>query len=447
MDPSNLTSLVARPENGTSAHAVASPGIVTTETTAPALLPDGMVKNAMAVIRHIIKDMPGHMLGLEKQEFILERLATCDDRAIQVLRMFYEAILKRMRVLEASDIDLGSFGTCGKIWLRVHGFKKPQSDLPDLPSPYSDVLIQAVVSPKQRAHLLSHKSLDFSYQTQDAEATYRYRGTAYFDLDALAMNMRAITAKIRPYESYGFQMNVTKIVNLQHTKEGLILITGITGSGKSTTLDAIVDANNSSVDSHIIIIGCPVEYVHTPKRSVIRHREVGRDVTSFKEGTVQALRQDPDIVIIGEMRDPETIMAALEITDSGHKVFSTLHTSSAVESIDRIIGEVPPIEQDRVRNRLADVLRCVVSQKLVPTIDGKRVLAKEILVVTPSARSAIKNGNTGEIYQMITEGSALGMTTMEQDLKRLVVQRSISVEEAINHANNKKRMQQLLASK
>jgi twitching motility protein PilT len=417
------------------------------ETERQGLLPKPLVQNAMAVIQHIIKDMPGHLLGLEKQEFITQRLATCDERAIQVLRMFYEAILKRLRMLEASDIDVGSFGTCGKIWLRIHGLKKPQIDLPDLPSPYSDVLIQAIVGPKQRIHLLNNKSLDFSYQTRDNELTYRYRGTAYFDLDALAMNMRAITANIRPYESYGFHMNITKIVNLEHTKEGLILITGITGSGKSTTLDAIVDANNAAVDSHIIIIGCPIEYVHTPKRCVIRHREVGRDVNSFKEGTVQALRQDPDIVIIGEMRDPETIMSALEITDSGHKVFSTLHTSAATESIDRVIGEVPPIEQDRVRNRLADVLKCVVSQKLVPTLDGKRTLAKEVLVVTPSVRSAIKNGNTGEIYQMITEGAALGMNTMEQDLKRLVVQRIISVEEAQNYSNNKKRMQQLLSSK
>jgi twitching motility protein PilT len=184
--------------------------------------------------------------------------------------------------------------------------------------------------------------------------------------------------------------------------------------------------------------------VHQPQRSVIRHREVGRDVLSFKDGTVQALRQDPDIVMIGEMRDPETIMSALEITDSGHKVFSTLHTSSAVESIDRIIGEVPPVEQDRVRNRLADVLRLVISQKLVPTVDKKRTLAKEVLIVTPSVRAAIKNGNTSEIYQMITEGGALGMITMEQDLYRLYTQKIISVDEAVNHANNKKRIRQLI---
>jgi twitching motility protein PilT len=172
---------------------------------------------------------------------------------------------------------------------------------------------------------------------------------------------------------------------------------------------------------------------------------VGRDVLSFKEGAVQALRQDPDIIMIGEMRDADTIMTSLEITDSGHKVFSTLHTGSAVESIDRIIAETPPIEQERVRNRLADVIRCVISQKLVPSLDGKRVLAKEVMVATPSVRAAIKNSNTSEIYQMISEGGELGMITLEMDLRRLYKQKRISLETVMNFANNKRRMQQLLA--
>jgi twitching motility protein PilT len=148
--------------------------------------------------------------------------------------------------------------------------------------------------------------------------------------------------------------------------------------------------------------------------------------------------------MIGELRDPETIMTALEITDSGHKVFSTLHTASAVESLDRIIGETPPVEQERVRNRLADTLRCVMSQKLVPSLDGKRVLAKEVMLGIPSVRAAIKNNNTGEIYQMISEGLDQGMITMEQDLRRLYLQKKISLESAINFANNKRRIQQLL---
>jgi twitching motility protein PilT len=159
---------------------------------------------------------------------------------------------------------------------------------------------------------------------------------------------------------------------------------------------------------------------------------------------VQALRQDPDIIVIGEMRDPDTILTALEITDSGHKVFSTLHTASAVETIDRIIGEVPPIEQERVRMRLADTLTCVMSQKLVPSLEGKLLLSKEVLVMIPSVRAAIKNNNTGEIYQMMAESSDLGMLTLEQDLKRLYTQKRISLESAMAAANNKRRFQQLL---
>jgi len=159
---------------------------------------------------------------------------------------------------------------------------------------------------------------------------------------------------------------------------------------------------------------------------------------------VQALRQDPDIIVIGEMRDPETILAALEVTDTGHKVFSTLHTSSATESIDRIVAEINPAEQERVRNRLADVLVSVVSQKLVPTIDKKRVLAKEVLIVTPSVKAAIKNNNTSEIYLMIVQGGPQGMISMEQDLLRLVNERVISKEVAVSYANNKTRMLQLI---
>ncbi|HBQ58045.1 MAG TPA: twitching motility protein PilT, partial [Balneolaceae bacterium] len=189
----------------------------------------------------------------------------------------------------------------------------------------------------------------------------------------------------------------------------------------------------------------PVELIHDPIRSVVRHREVGRDVPSFKEGAIQSLRQDPDIIVIGELRDPETIMTALEITDWGHKTFGTLHTSSAMESIERILGEVPSEEQNRVRTRLADVLTCVISQKLIPSLDGKRVLAKEVLLVNNSVKAAIRNNNVGEIYQMLMEGSDKGMNTMEQDLKRLYTEGVISKEEAVNNANNKTKIMQLLS--
>ena len=256
--------------------------------------------------------------------------------------------------------------------------------------------------------------------------------------------MRSISANVRPIESLEFHQYALKMMSHDFIKFGLSLITGITGSGKSSTLDSIIHHHNKFDPAHIVIIASPVEFVHKSEVAIIKHREVGRDVLSFKEGVIQALRQDPDIIVIGEMRDPDTIMAALEVTDTGHKVFSTLHTSSAVESIDRIIAEVNPVEQERVRNRLADVLVSVVSQKLVPSIDGKRVLAKEVLVVTPSVKAAIKNNNTSEIYMMINQGAQQGMVTMEQDLLRLYQTRKISKENALAYSNNKTRMLQIM---
>jgi twitching motility protein PilT len=295
-------------------------------------------------------------------------------------------------------------------------------------------------------HLLVSRNLDFSYtfHFDKLNKPVRFRADAYYDLDSIALNMRAISATTRPIESLEFHPYALRQMSHSYIKFGLSLVTGITGSGKSTTLDSIIAMHNKVDPCHIVIIAAPIEYVHVSNISIIRHREVGRDVLSFKEGVIQSLRQDPDLIVIGEMRDPDTIMAALEVTDTGHKVFSTLHTSSATESIDRIIAEVNPVEQERVRFRLADVLTTIVSQKLVPTIDGKRTLAKEVLVVTPSVRAAIKNNNTSEIYMMIVQGGQQGMLTMEQDLLRLFKLRKITQETAMAYANNKTRMLQLI---
>jgi twitching motility protein PilT len=405
-----------------------------------------LVKEAKELLSSLASKIPITLFSIEKQMYIgNEIIKKMPEEQKLLLRNLINMFLIRMREVEASDIDLGGWGSKKMIWLRIHGVKKPIPEFGVYELDEFNILIQSLLMERQREYLYENRNLDFSYTLKDENGViYRYRADAYFDLDDLALNMRAINTQIRPYESYGFHPNVTRMLSLQYTKEGLILVTGITGSGKSTTLDAIVDLNNRTVDAHIIIIASPIEYVHESKRCIIRHREVGRDTMSFKQGTIEALRQDPDIIIIGEMRDPDTIMAALEVADSGHKVLSTLHTSSAVESIDRIIGEVPPIEQERVRNRLADILRCVISQKLVPSLDGKRVLAKEVMVMTPSIRAAIKNNNTSEIYQMIAEGAEYGMITMEQDLRRLYLERKISLETAMNFANNKRRMQQLL---
>ncbi len=402
------------------------------------------MEEAILLIKQVVESIPKTAFGVERQMLIGDLISRLSQEERISLRSLLESYLLRMFEIGASDIDLGGYGSGGRIWYRIHGKKQPDKTLPEFTHDEANVLIQSILLDRQRQFLFENRNLDFSYMIIMDDTMRRFRADAYFDLDQIAMNMRAINQVVRPYKLYEFHPNLTKILSLEHTKEGMCLVTGITGSGKSSTLDAIIDANNHSVDGHIVIIASPIEYVHKSDKCIIRHREVGRDVMSFKEGAVQSLRQDPDIIMLGELRDPDTILTALEITDSGHKVFSTLHTSSAVESIDRIIGETAVNEQERVRNRLADVIRCVISQKLVPSTDGKRVLVKEVMIATPSVRAAIKNNNTGEIYQMMSESGNDGMITLEQDLKRLFLLRKITLETAINFANNKRRLQQIL---
>lgn len=421
------------------------PPTPSTPSVSSALETPAYVAEAQKILKEVSASLPSSVTGLERQMMIGDTMTRMDESQKLKLLGLMNYLLTRMFQLNASDIDMGGYGSQGSIWYRVFGSKKPDPTMGKYTPDELNILIQSVIGERQRSFLYENRNLDFSHMIHFEDGEFRrFRADAYFDLDQIALNMRAINNTIRPYKLLELHPNATKMLSLATTKEGLCLVTGITGSGKSSTLDAIIDANNQTVEGHIVIVASPIEYVHKSARCIIRHREVGRDVLSFKEGAVQALRQDPDIIMIGELRDAETILTALEITDSGHKVFSTLHTASSVESIDRIIGETPPVEQERVRNRLGDTLRCVISQKLVPSLDGKRVLSKEILLATPPVKAAIKNNNTGEIYQMISEGLEQGMTTMEQDLRRLYMSKKISLESAMNYANNKRRLQQLL---
>jgi twitching motility protein PilT len=400
-----------------------------------------------SVCKTLLENVPHMLVGEDRVRYMSEQANALLDKDRTALREHVMSIAERMLELGASDMDGGGPACKGFIWYRVNGDKVPREEMGEFTEDETDLLFLNLLTESQTNVLLEEYSVDFSFELPVRGADgrrRRFRATCYFDYDHLALNFRAITDELRTLRSIGFHPLVERGLMFTHERDGLTLVTGVTGSGKSTTLDAIIDANNADAAAHIVIVGKPIEYMHGSKRCIVRHREVGKDVRTFKEGIVQALRQDPDIIVIGEMRDPETISSGLEITDSGHKVFSTLHTSSAVESIDRIIGEYPPEEQERVRNRLADVLRCIVSQKLLPRVGGGRVLAKEVLWMTPSARAAIKNDNAGEIYQMMWEGAAQGQVTLEQDLFRLLKQGLISAETAMNFANNKRRLQQLV---
>jgi twitching motility protein PilT len=351
-----------------------------------------------------------------------------------------------MRTDNASDLDLGAPGCGERIWFRIYSIKKPVLELGTYSVLETTAIVLAWLSPEHKKILYISRSVDFSISIEIEGTPQRFRSTAYFDRLYPAMNFRRINQKIFPIESLNIPKPTLDRMDLKYEKAGLILVTGITGSGKSTTLDSIIDMNNRNNQAHIVIIAHPIEYVHESLQCIVRHREIGLDVQTFQNGAIQALRQDPDIIMIGEMRDPQTISTVLEITDSGHKTFTTLHTSSAIDSIHRIVAEFPPEEQERIRNRLADVLSIIISQKLVPTVDGKMTLAKEILNVDSSVQAAIRNKNIGEIYQMMIEGRKNGMITLEQDLQRLYKSGLISNRTALNFANNKNRMMQLLSA-
>jgi len=409
--------------------------------------------DTIEILKKHSSKIPEHYFGIDRLIFLDSILKEITFEESRILTRYVNYLLKIMLLREASDLELGGFGSEGFVWLRIYGNKNIVSELPKLNFDESALLILNIITEKQRALLFKNRNLDFSYTfdytkglnqgISNEENLIRFRADAYFDVDTLALNIRSILPKLRKLENLGFHPNLIRVLSFNYLKQGLVLVTGVTGTGKSTTLDAIIDWHNQNVNAHIVTIASPLEYVHRSKKCIIRQREVGKDVLSFRDGVVQALRQDLDIMVIGEMRDEDTIIAALEVTDTGHKVFSTLHTSSTVESIDRIIAEVGESEQARVRHRLADVLTAVISQKLVPDLNGQLTMAKEVLIVTPNVRAAIKNNNSDEIYMMINQAADIGMITMEHDLKLLYETKKISYDTAYKFANNKTLFKQI----
>ena len=387
------------------------------------------------------------LTGMDRLQALAERLETLTIEDRDVIRAGHRRLVRKMVELDASDLDLGGPACNGTPWYRVDGFKRSYPEMGEFSLDETDAHLLSVLTRTQLERLLANFSVDFGYSLspeKEGDPVRRFRVTVYVDNGHVALCQRMLAHTARSLRSLGFHPLIEQGFLFQRVRDGITLFTGVTGSGKSTSLDAIVDANNEDCEGHILIVAQPIEFIHSSKRCVVRHREVGADVGSFVDGMVQGLRQDPDIVVVGEMRDPETITAAMEMADTGHKVFSTLHTASAIETVDRIVAEYPPSEQERVRHRLGDVLRCIVSQKLLPAVGGGRALAKEVLWVHSPARAAIKNGNTNEIYQMIWQGGDQGMITLEQDLARLVHLGDVTMETALDYANNKRRFLSLV---
>ena len=291
---------------------------------------------------------------------------------------------------------------------------------------------------KQRAQLAAGNDLDFAVQTRDG---HRQRVNIFRDMGCLAATIRLLNSEIPTLESLGLPAVLGEIVK---QPRGLILVTGPTGSGKSTTLAAMIDSINATRPDHIITIEDPVEYVYEKKQSLIHQREIGRDVTSFASALRSALREDPDIILVGEMRDYETISAALTAAETGHLVLSTLHTTGAAQTIDRIIDACPNGSQNQVRTQLAGVLNAVVTQCLIPKIEGGRIAATEILIGTDAVSNMIRENKCHQMNTAMQAGAALGMHTLNKDLMSLVQRGVISMEQARKYTNDKRDLEQFM---
>ena len=312
--------------------------------------------------------------------------------------------------------------------LRIDGALIPIAGLPQLNSAMLQEVIFATLDEEQKKIYLKDKEFDYSFAFGDVA---RFRVNAFHERGKMAAAFRLIPNKIRPIS----ELNLPSIVStFADYPRGLVLVTGPTGSGKSTTLAALIDKINQEKAVHIVTIEDPIEYTHTSKRAVIVQREVHYDTFSFAAALRSALREDPDVVLIGEMRDLETIQAAITIAETGHLVFATLHTNSAAQSIDRMIDVFPSHQQPQIRSQLANMLQAICSQRLVPAIGGGRVVAAEIMVSNSAVRSLIREGKTFQLDNVIQTGSAQGMQTMDHDLARLVQAGVISYESACDYA-------------
>ncbi|HSX53650.1 MAG TPA: type IV pilus twitching motility protein PilT [Patescibacteria group bacterium] len=308
--------------------------------------------------------------------------------------------------------------------LRVDGALGPVSDAEVLTEETVEALIFAILDEDQKQILLKDKEFDFSFAFGDLG---RFRVNAFHERGNLAAALRLIPNEILTVEQLGLPPITNKFADYPR---GLVLITGPTGSGKSTTLAALIHKINNERAAHIITIEDPIEYTHKSKKSIIVQREVHYDTYSFTAALRSSLREDPDVVLIGEMRDLETISSAITIAETGHLVLATLHTNSASQSIDRMVDVFPPHQQPQIRSQLANILMAICSQRLMPAIGGGRIAAAEILVATPAVRNIIREGKSHQLEAVIQTGAEHGMQSMDKTLVSLVHNGTITYDEA-----------------
>jgi twitching motility protein PilT len=337
-----------------------------------------------------------------------------------------EPLLELMVARGASDLHIAS-GSPPRF--RVDGALTPVPGQASLDTAEAERLIHSLLDGDQQRQLDTGHELDFAFGIPDLA---RFRCNVYRARGAVAAALRILPHRLRSLEELGLPRVAG---DLAQRPRGLILVTGPTGSGKSTTLAAMIDRINTSRPAHIVTIEDPVEFLHPHKQSLITQREVASDTRSFRDALRALLRQDPDVVLIGEMRDLETVAAALTVAEAGRLTLGTLHTNSCAQTIHRIIDVFPPDQQDQIRAQLALVLEGVLSQALIPKVGGGRAMALESMVATPAIRNLIRENKVHQIYSVLQGSAGLGMQTMNTSLASLVRQRLVSREGALAHSS------------
>ena len=325
--------------------------------------------------------------------------------------------------------------------IRVDGRLIPLIGYPPMTPKDTQEFIYSFMNEKQKKTFEEKKELDFSF---GIKGIGRFRVNVFYQRGTVAAALRRIPYEIKPMEELGL---IPKVRDLCHLSMGLVLVTGPTGSGKTTTLASMIDYINTNFPHHIITIEDPIEYIYQHKKSVIAQRELGTDTDSFALALKYALREDPDVILVGEMRDLETIRAALTAAETGHLVFGTLHTNTAVQTINRIINVFPMEEQDQVRTELSFVLQGVISQRLLPKIGGGRVLIHEVMIPNIAIRNLIRENKVHQIYGLMQTGQAeSGMQTMNQSIIKALQRKLITVEDAFRISPDPEELKRMIST-
>jgi twitching motility protein PilT len=347
-----------------------------------------------------------------------------------------DALLERMVTRNASDLHI-TVGSAPA--MRVHGALERYQDVPDLSPEDTHQMLYRILSTEQQKLLEINRQIDFAHSIPGLA---RFRVNVFFQRGTLGAAFRLIPSDIKTLEELGIPRTLH---TLTEKPRGLVLVTGPTGSGKSTTLAALIDEINRKRAEHILTIEDPVEFVHRHKRCIVNQREIGPDAPSFAEALRAALREDPDVILLGEMRDLETISTAITAAETGHLVFATLHTQSAPSTVDRIIDAFPAAQQEQVRVQLAATLQGICTQALLPTPGGTgRVPALEILFPDDAVRNLIRQGKVEQVYSVMQTSTSKGMQTMEQSLADLVLRKVIALDEALSRSSRPEQLMGLL---